>query len=140
MKDGRGLLDRDLILLMRQTGDKVSAVCDQDGDNYVALASFCPELPETDCKQTVQSGRVIKILVDCSGSMSGESIGQARIALLNILDSLQPKDRFSFIRFGSSVSKEINPPVEATAINIALARETVARMDADLGGTESTHQ
>ena len=138
LKEGRSFLDRDLILNFRLTSDKVSAVCDRDIEGYVALASFYPSLPEiTDqCATKDNQPRLIKLLVDCSGSMEGESIGQTRIALLNILDSLNERDRFSLIRFGSTIVQEIYKPLQATKANIVLARNVVAKMDADLGGTE----
>jgi Ca-activated chloride channel family protein len=162
LKEGRSFLDRDLILNLRLANDKVSAVCDQDGKGYVALASFYPSFPETtsaDAVKTHQPGvikllkqisrikakrygananqpRIIKLLVDCSGSMSGESIAQARTALLNILDSLNDQDQFSLIRFGSTLVTENATPVYATKANIAYVRNVVAKMEADLGGTE----
>jgi Ca-activated chloride channel family protein len=162
LKEGRSFLDRDLILNLRLANDKVSAVCDRDGEGYVALASFYPSFPETtssDAVKTKQPGvskllkkisgikaklygasanqpRTIKLLVDCSGSMAGESIGQARIALLNILDSLNDQDQFSIIRFGSTLATENAKPLYATKTNIAYARNVVAKMEADLGGTE----
>ncbi|WP_419633930.1 VWA domain-containing protein, partial [Thiolapillus sp.] len=121
---------------MHYGGEKVSAVCAPDGDHYAALASFCTELPEVAGQDAAVSPRIFKILVDCSGSMLGDSIAQARITLLNIIDGLRPMDRFSLIRFGSHIAKDIAAPVAATAANIARAREMLARMDADLGGTE----
>lgn len=136
LKNGNGFLDRDLVLLIRKNVDKISAVCQTDGDHYVALASFYPEPSEPGSGLTEPKSRLIKILVDSSGSMSGESIAQARIALLNILDTLNPEDRFSLTRFGSHVSREIEQLIEATEENVSRAREIVARMDADLGGTE----
>ena len=47
LKEGRSFLDRDLILNLRLANDKMSAVCDRDGEGYVALASFYPSFPET---------------------------------------------------------------------------------------------
>jgi len=138
LKEGRSFLDRDLILNLRLASDKASAICDQDFDGYVALASFYPTLPETTDQQLPKSHppRLIKLLVDCSGSMAGESIGQTRIALLNIIESLNEQDRFSLTRFGSSIEQDIYKPLQATAANIALARNIVAKIEADLGGTE----
>ena len=138
LKEGRSFLDRDLILNLRLANDKASAVCDRDIEGYVALASFYPSLPEiTDqCVAIIYKPRLIKLLVDCSGSMAGDSIGQARIALLNILDTLNEQDRFSLIRFGSTVTHEMSKPLHATKSNIVQARNVVAKIEADLGGTE----
>ncbi|GHU95129.1 VWA domain-containing protein [Candidatus Desulfovibrio trichonymphae] len=46
-----------------------------DSDEYMVLASFFPELPAKDAPL------LLKILVDCSGSMSGNSIESAKYAL-----------------------------------------------------------
>ncbi len=162
LKEGRSFLDRDLILNLRLANDKISAVCDRDGEGYVALTSFYPSFPETASAAALKTHkpavikllkkingikakryganahqpRTIKLVVDCSGSMAGESIAQARTALLNILESLTDQDQFSFIRFGSTLATEHATPVYATKANIAYIRTVVAKMEADLGGTE----
>ena len=46
----------------------------QDDEEYVALASFHPVLPEN----STESARCVKLVVDCSVSMSGDSIDQAK--------------------------------------------------------------
>ena len=138
LQEGRAFLDRDLILNFRLSSDKVSVVCDKDIEGYVALASFCPTHPAqvNNEQENEKQSRLIKLLVDCSGSMTGESIAQARVALLNIIDSLNEKDQFVLIRFGSSIAKDIPKPLQATKENIIHARNVIAKMDADLGGTE----
>jgi len=138
LQEGRAFLDRDLILNFRLSSDKVSAVCDKDIDGYVALASFCPTGPAqvNNEQENEKQSRLIKLLVDCSGSMTGESIAQARVALLNIIESLNERDQFLLIRFGSSIAKDIPKPLQATKENIIHARNVIAKIDADLGGTE----
>ena len=44
------------------------------------LASFCPHLPAKEA-----GGMAVKILVDCSGSMAGDSIAAAKRALQAIV-------------------------------------------------------
>jgi predicted metal-dependent peptidase len=44
----------------------------------------------------------LAIVVDCSGSMQGDSIAQARQAVARILDALQPQDRLTMIAFGTT--------------------------------------
>jgi Ca-activated chloride channel family protein len=68
--------------------------------------------------------------------MGGESILQARQALLRALDRLRPEDHFNIILFGSSCTALFNrqEPADATHLEapIALTRS----MDANMGGTE----
>src|SRR5690606_13269488 len=78
----------------------------------------------------------VKLLVDCSGSMGGDSIDAAKRALHRILASLEPGDRFSYSRFGSHVVHETKGLVHADAGEIRSASALVGRTDADLGGTE----
>lgn len=134
LREGRSFLDRDLILNLRLAGDKACAISDLDIDGYAALASFYPIASKNNAK--TDKPKLIKLLIDCSGSMSGESIGQARAALLNILDSLHEHDRFLLVRFGSEVVIETQAFLQATPANIAIGRTIVARIEADLGGTE----
>jgi len=45
----------------------------------------------------------LKILVDCSGSMQGESISQAQEAVYELSFTLGPDDAISYSKFGSTV-------------------------------------
>ena len=78
----------------------------------------------------------VKLLVDCSGSMAGDSIAAAKRALHRILAGLAPADRFSFSRFGSTVVHETKGLMAADGAHVRAASERLATMDADLGGTE----
>ena len=78
----------------------------------------------------------LKLLVDCSGSMAGDSMEAARGALHRILASLTPADRFAFSRFGSTVVHETKGLIAADEAAVRKASERVGAMDADLGGTE----
>lgn len=148
-------LDRDFVLTV--TGPQTRAAClvAGDGEGAVALLSLDPQLPEP-----AAAPLALKILVDCSGSMGGDSIGCARRALVAILDRLDARDRVSITRFGSTVEHlaaagepqahglwrvfdagrhEPAPAgvlAAATPAVIERLRHAVRGMDADLGGTE----
>jgi Ca-activated chloride channel family protein len=77
----------------------------------------------------------LKLVVDCSGSMAGDSIDAARRALHRILAGLAPADRFSYSRFGSNVHHDIAALTSADTAAIRGAADCIARTDADLGGT-----
>lgn len=76
----------------------------------------------------------VTVVLDVSGSMSGEKIRQAREALLDLLDSLGPQDRFRLIAFSNAVRPFDLNWREARPQALAQAREWVGRLEAD-GGT-----
>jgi len=96
---GLACMDRDFVLNIHQPqGGRDLAVLGEDiSGGYVGLASFVPQLPAPEDIP----GRSVKIVVDCSGSMNGDSINQAREALYEIIDRLRPADYFNLIAFGS---------------------------------------
>lgn len=130
----KAFLDRDFVLNIDQLAHSALAVAAADSakEGQVALlASFCPQIP-----QHASSDAAIKILVDCSGSMGGDSIGAAKRALLAIVDRLAPNERFSLSRFGSTVEHRTRGLWKLTEITRQAARRWVETLDADLGGTE----
>lgn len=125
-------LDRDFILnITQQNTDKDAGKFAHDGERYVALASFYPKIPSMPI-----SSACIKVVVDCSGSMAGDSIAQAKIGLIRILDNLREPDTFNIVRFGNSARAYFPQCVQATQKAVNQAREAIQTMDADLGGTE----
>ncbi len=134
MEGGMDLMDRDFICEIRQTsvsGDE--GFYAQDGDGYVALAAFHPKLP----KNTQQTTRQIKLVIDCSGSMEGDSIYQAKQALTEILSQLNSKDRFNITAFGSDYELLFNNGMQyANGDYLQQAMQFVQNLDANMGGTE----
>lgn len=98
---------------------------------HVALTSFCPTIPGKE-----STSICVKIIVDCSGSMNGDSINQAKIGLLRILDNLRETDTFNIVRFGSTARAYFPECVPAKGRALQNARKAVESMEADLGGTE----
>jgi Ca-activated chloride channel family protein len=77
----------------------------------------------------------VKLLVDCSGSMGGDSVASARAALHGALRSLGKGDEISLSRFGSTVEHAVAP----TAFSADVLRHLKTQLDAtdaNLGGTE----
>lgn len=79
--------------------------------------------------------REVIYVIDTSGSMSGVSMEQAKLALLMALDRLRPYDRFNIIQFNSVTDQLFDQVHMATASNIQQARHYVQQLQAD-GGTE----
>ena len=129
----KAFMDKDFVLNFLMNNErKYLATVDKDYDDYVALASFYPKFPLFKAKPP----RCITIIVDCSGSMQGDSISQARIALYEILELLRPEDSFNLIRFGSSFKKLFPTPLKAINSNLKKAKNILEVLHADMGGTE----
>lgn len=73
-------------------------------------------------------------VVDCSGSMSGEPIAQARDAVTHALDLLGPDDTFQIIRFSNTSSALGAKPLSATRGNVRRGLNYVRNLEAR-GGT-----
>jgi len=134
-------LDRDLIVNLQGSAKNTAyAIAQEDEGEYAVIATFNPTLnqliDDKDHSQTERAGRVVNILVDCSGSMQGDSINLAKKALLMALDQLDEQCFFSIVRFGNSIDKLTRGIVQASKTNLVQARRKIRYMEADLGGTE----
>jgi uncharacterized protein YegL len=78
----------------------------------------------------------LAIVVDCSGSMQGDSMAQAKQALEGILDGLQSHDRVTLIAFGNTTKVFSEQPLACSESNLSKARAFAKSLDADMGGTE----
>ena len=129
---GRGAtLDRDFVLEIGTAAIPSEALLARDGDGCVLLAS-----PILGVETAEQRPLVLKILLDCSGSMAGDSLAAAKRALLAILDRLNGTDRLSLTRFGNAVDPLTEGLEPADAHSLVPLRALVARIEADLGGTD----
>lgn len=89
--------------------------------------------------QSVTQPRDLTVVVDVSGSMSGDKIDQARAAIHQLLNSLRTTnrrtpDRFRLIQFSSAVRVHAQEWTVATAASLQDAHEWVDALQAN-GGT-----
>ena len=127
-------LDRDFVLVVDQLAHESMAVAARDSVTPGAvaiLASFCPRIAVQG-----KAATAVKILVDCSGSMAGDSIDAAKRALQAIVRQLGAGDRFSLSRFGSTVEHRSRGLWKTTETTQLAAQRWVGALKADLGGTE----
>ncbi|MBT4742947.1 MAG: marine proteobacterial sortase target protein [Rhodospirillaceae bacterium] len=82
-----------------------------------------------------RQARELQFVLDTSGSMGGESIRQAKAALLRALGSLGGRDYFNIVEFNSAHSTLFTAPRPADAAHLGQARAWVANLQAG-GGTE----
>ncbi len=139
---GRAPMDRDVVVVLQKPAgfascgvwarELVTQQADAPPGEYVSLVSFHPTVGQG----ISETQRCVILVVDCSGSMAGDSIGQAKEALQEILTMLTPDDYFNLIRFGSSPDPLFQKPVAASTRNIKRAETVIAEMNASMGGTE----
>lgn len=126
-------LDRDFVLLVETTEPHrpFARVAREPDGRRVAMVSFLPDL-----RPDPSAGHEVLFLLDCSGSMQGESIAQAKRALLLCIRALGEHDTFDVVRFGSIHQSLWNEPRRFDDRTLEQATQHVQRIDADLGGTE----
>jgi Ca-activated chloride channel family protein len=126
-----GMLDRDFTLNLEGLAGHSFAVTAPDGDQKMVLASFCPQLPVHEATPLM-----MKILVDCSGSMQGDSIEAAKSAIHSILQELNSDDLISYSRFGDDVSHDLSGLRTCTPATVHFVASAISKTEANLGGTE----
>lgn len=126
-------LDRDFVLVVDQLAHDSMAVAARDSvaGSVAILASFCPRIAVQGKASTA-----VKILVDCSGSMAGDSIDAAKRALQAVVRQLGTGDLFSLSRFGDTVAHRSRGLWKTTETTQLAAQRWVGALEADLGGTE----
>jgi len=123
-----------LVARLRASGQPTTSFVQStaDGGAYGLLNVFPPLNVDT---APLARPRDIVFLIDTSGSMSGESMGQARDGLQRCLDQLRPDDHFTIVRFASDYSSFSPELRRATPEKLDQARRYVRGLQAD-GGTE----
>jgi len=133
LQQERAVMDRDFILSIKAPpATRSFAISGADGNNSAAVASFQPFFPGLQQPRPLE----LAILIDCSGSMTGDSIAQAKQALAGIIDSLRPDDRATLIAFGSRVAPMSRRLLTCNKSNLRKMKRFARKLDADMGGTE----
>lgn len=126
-------LDRDFVLLVEaEAAHQPHAVvaCEEDGAR-VCMVTFAP-----DPGAVPEQGSEVLFLLDCSGSMGGDAISQARRALELCVRALSARDTFNVTRFGSTHESLWPAPRSLDDANLDAAVAWVRASHANLGGTE----
>lgn len=125
-------MDRDVVLLIKpqKIGEPFVQVARTSSGRRVVTARFVPPVP------AAKSNREFFFLLDCSGSMAGSSITQAKQAVKEALGALTEEDTFAIVVFGSTVQILTEQPRPANTVWLAEAQAKLSFVDAHLGGTE----
>jgi Ca-activated chloride channel family protein len=127
-------LDRDFVLLFEEkdAGQPGAYVAQEEDGTRVAMITFSPQ--EADIPRA--GGQEIIFVLDCSGSMSGDSIQEARRALELCVRAMSEGDTFNIYRFGSSYQSLWPEARPYNQQNLETASLYARNTEANLGGTE----
>ncbi|MDH5387449.1 MAG: marine proteobacterial sortase target protein [Gammaproteobacteria bacterium] len=111
-----------------------AAVFNQKHDGYeYSLVTVYP--PKNDLYNQLDIPRDVVFILDVSGSMSGASIEQAKLALNLALDRLNASDKFNIIWFNNVAKKIFFESRFASNENLNTAKQFIDSLTAN-GGTE----
>ena len=135
LQEGEVPADRDFVLSWKPepaTAPTASLFREnRNGDDYL-LAVVNPPAIKTNAQRR---DRETIFVIDNSGSMSGDSMDQAKQGLLLALDRLAPTDEFNIVRFDDTMELVFQTAVPANEQNLSRARRFVSNLEAN-GGTE----
>jgi Ca-activated chloride channel family protein len=133
---GSVAMDQDLVIeidLAAEATPVAQAAAGPAGQGTFLAVTFLPELAAALAAPAAQE---ITFVLDCSGSMDGESIAQAKRALELCLRSMGSGDRFSICRFGSTFEFMSPTFLDYNETTLGQALAYLGQIRADLGGTE----
>ena len=127
--------NRDFVLDFRIAGATVKSNLmtyrdPETGEGFFSLMM----IPPIDSADISRRPMEMVFVIDCSGSMEGRPLAQAKQAVTTALDLLSPNDTFQIIRFSDNASRFGRKPVPATEENLAAARRYLQGLDSQ-GGT-----
>lgn len=126
--------NKDFVLRYRVAGDRVKTgflTHKTDRGSYFTFMMY----PPSSLKDLERGPVELIFVLDCSGSMSGRPIEQAKAAIERGLSHLRPDDSFQIIRFSNNASQLGAHPLAATTENIARGKQYLASLNGS-GGTE----
>lgn len=133
LKPHDNIPNRDFVLRYRVAGDKIKTDLlthrDERG-GYFTLMLY----PPAELKQLTRQPLELVFVLDCSGSMSGVPIQQAKAAIGRALHLLRPGDSFQLINFSLSAARLGDRPLEATPENLQRGLAYLRSLNAE-GGT-----
>ena len=125
--------NRDFVMRYRVAGKKIKTNLlthrDERG-GYFTLMLY----PPADLKSLSRRPMEMIFVLDCSGSMSGEPIAQAKRAIRKGLAHLEEDDTFQVIQFSNNASQLGPAPIPATRDNVKRGDQYVKALDSG-GGT-----
>lgn len=129
-------LDRDFVLTIHGLKDMAFAMASADATHPGQYTLLTSATAHWDAANTAPAKLRMKVLVDGSGSMQGDSNEQARDALDWLFHQLKTSDEVSMTRFGSHTLHVLPRLQRCTEAYQRRLRSEARNIQADLGGTE----
>lgn len=126
--------NKDFVLRYRVANDAIQSALrtfHEDDGGYFSMMLYPPQNLQSLPRQPME----MIFVLDCSGSMSGRPIEQAKNAIRIALGMLTPEDTFQIIRFSGKASKFGRDPVPASWSNVRKAQDYLNQLVGS-GGTE----
>jgi len=131
-------MDRDFILNIsyKQGFSTRGLVFEGPGESFVQI-DLMPEAESAGGRgKGPAASREMVFVLDCSGSMAGPSIAEAKKALEILIKALDPGTLFNIYRFGSKYERLFAESRAYDEKTMKAALDYLETIDADLGGTE----
>lgn len=126
--------NKDFVLRYKVAGDQIKTAMmthKDDHGQYFTMMLY----PPAELKQVQRSPMEMLFVLDCSGSMNGRPLDQARAAVTHALQKLTPRDTFQIIDFSNTASQLGPAPINATPENLRNGLAYLASLNGS-GGTE----
>ena len=134
---GETKMDRDFVLTVTHKREfETSAYACRGGEDTFAQLDLVSRPAVAAGESGSKVSKELIFLLDCSGSMQGSSIEEAKRALEILLKAIEPGTRFNLYRFGSTYDCAFQSGMVYDERSLNAALNYLARIDADLGGTE----
>jgi Ca-activated chloride channel family protein len=133
LSDKDNIPNRDFVLRYDVAGDYVKSAMLTHEDSRGGFFTMMI-VPPKDLAKVARGPVEMVFVLDCSGSMSGQPIAQAKAAIERGLVRLQPGDSFQIIDFAETATELGVRPLEATPENIRRGLAFLRPLDAN-GGT-----
>lgn len=135
LASGATIPNRDFVLDFRVAGDTMKSNLithwdDEKDEGYFAMMLYPPAASANLARRPME----LVFVLDCSGSMRGQPMAQAKAAMRSALTQLQPADTFQIIRFSENASALGAAPLPATQKNIRRGQRFVQKLSGT-GGT-----
>jgi Ca-activated chloride channel family protein len=125
--------NKDFVLRYRVAGERIKSNLithhDERGGFFTLML-----YPPQDLEKLSRAPMEMVFVLDCSGSMNGKPIAQAKTAIERALKHLQDGDSFQIINFSEHASALGPKPLEATPENIQRGLDYLKKLNSD-GGT-----
>ena len=139
LKNAEELMERDFILRLKPKAEKLTTALTANrigNETFLALSVYPPELGGK-VDSSINTPLEMIFVLDCSDSMRGQPLEQAKKAIRFALEKLTENDSFQLIQFSNTFQAFGPNPLPGTRENIKRAMSYLERLEG-VGGEQMT--